>query len=101
VTITTQSQVMDAIAEGLRAADAEAVVDTGWHNDGTIYAVKAGSLDAVGARLQYNFQRERVEYGNGRGPVAVWSPRKGTKEFCVDTLDELVTRVVALLLGES
>lgn len=96
---TTQGAVLGAIEAKLAEVELTLVNDRRYANTGTVYAVAAGSLDAVGHRLTYDFQ----DYGHVgfRDEVgdyaAAWSKTGGTAPFVAPTLDVLVARVVALL----
>jgi hypothetical protein len=107
---TTQTSVLNAICEKVICSDGGSAVgspshrfvnDPQWANTGTVYARPIDSLDAVGARLRYDFQDGRVSFaqvGSGQ-TVAVWSTTGGTAPCVSPTLDALVDTVVAALLG--
>lgn len=97
---TTQAAVFGAIEAKHTEAKLTLVLDAKYANTGTAYAVGDGSLDAVGHRLRYDFQRGHSIYfthTSGGNAAAVWSETGGTASWVCPSLDDLVSRVVALL----
>lgn len=98
-TTDTQSAVLSRIEELLAADDLILVIDRQYANTGTVYAT-GRSLDAVGERLSYTFQRGSVNFNYATGgQPAVWFSKTGTAPFVAQSLDELVERVAILLAG--
>lgn len=96
---TTQAAVLGAIEDQLHEVKLTLVDDRQHANTGTVYATGGASLDAVGHRLRYTFDRDsiRFTYPGGGDPAVGWSITGGTASWVCPSLDELVSRVVALL----